>query len=84
MIALVTILPLALVVEGRTIVAGTLATIEAVGLAKFARMLLLCGLSHYIYNECAFVALSSIHPVRRRPHTPGSRMHSTEIGCEPR
>jgi len=26
-------------------------------------MLLLCGLSHYIYNECAFVALSSIHPV---------------------
>ena len=26
-------------------------------------MLLLLGLSHYTYNECAFVALSSVHPV---------------------
>jgi len=62
-VALVAILPLALLAEGRTIVAGTLATIEAIGLPKFLRMLLLAGVSHYTYNECAFLALSSIHPV---------------------
>lgn len=61
--AMVAILPLALVAEGGTVVAGTLATIEQVGLAKLLRMLLLAGVSHYVYNECAFVALSSIHPV---------------------
>ena len=27
------------------------------------RLLLLCGLSHYTYNECAFLALSSVSPV---------------------
>jgi len=63
MVALAGILPIALAAEGRTIVAGTLATIDAVGGARFARMLLLCGISHYVYNECAFVALSSVHPV---------------------
>jgi len=63
MIALAVILPFALAAEGGTIVAGTKATIEAVGLAKFVRMLLVCGISHYTYNECAFLALSSIHPV---------------------
>ena len=26
-------------------------------------MLLVSGVSHYVYNECAFVALSSVHPV---------------------
>ena len=34
-----------------------------VGGLKFAKMLLAAGLSHYVYNECAFLALSSIHPV---------------------
>ena len=38
-------------------------TIEKVGASKLLWMLLLCGLSHYTYNECAFLALSSIHPV---------------------
>ena len=63
MVALAGILPIALLAEGRSIVAGTLATIESIGLTRFVRMLLLCGLSHYTYNECAFVALSSVHPV---------------------
>jgi len=62
-LALIAILPLALLAEGRTIAAGTLATIEQVGLPRFLRMLLFAGLSHYTYNECAFLALSSIHPV---------------------
>ena len=63
MVALAAILPLALLVEGRSIVDGTLATIDAVGLLRFLRMLFLCGVSHYTYNECAFIALSTIHPV---------------------
>ena len=63
MLALVAILPLALAIEGPRLLQGTADTIAAVGAAKFGRMLLLCGLSHYLYNECAFVALSSIHPV---------------------
>jgi len=63
LVALVTILPLALVAEGGSIVQGTMETIEKVGASKLLRMLLLCGLSHYTYNECAFLALSSIHPV---------------------
>lgn len=63
MLSLGAILPGALLAEGGTIVAGTAATVQAVGLGRFARMILLCGLSHYVYNECAFVALSSIHPV---------------------
>ena len=63
MVALAAILPLALLAEGGTIVSGTLATIDAIGFPRFLRMLLLCGVSHYTYNECAFIALSSIHPV---------------------
>ena len=63
MVALAGILPIALVAEGQTLVAGTLATIEQVGFSKFMRMILTLGLSHYTYNECAFVALSSVHPV---------------------
>lgn len=63
MIALAAILPVALVIEGRTVVAGTQATIDAIGWPRFLRMLLLCGISHYTYNECAFLALSSVHPV---------------------
>jgi len=63
MVACAGILPIALAAEGRTIVAGTVATIEAVGGYRFLRMLLTLGLSHYVYNECAFVALSSVHPV---------------------
>ena len=63
MVALAGILPLALLAEGNSIVAGTQATIDAVGFAKFMRMLLTLGVSHYTYNECAFVALSSVHPV---------------------
>jgi membrane carboxypeptidase/penicillin-binding protein len=39
------------------------ATVEKVGLQRFLRMLLYSGLSHYTYNECAFLALDSIHPV---------------------
>ncbi len=61
--SLLMLLPLSLLVEGRGIVAGTAATMDAVGGLKFARMLLYTGLSHYLYNECAFVALSSVHPV---------------------
>jgi len=63
MIALAAILPIALAIEGRTIVAGTQATIDTIGWPRFLRMLLLCGISHYTYNECAFLALSSVHPV---------------------
>jgi len=62
-ISLIGILPLALLVEGNAIIPGTLKTIEEVGLSKFLRMLLMAGVSHYTYNECAFLALSSIHPV---------------------
>ena len=60
MVALVGILPLALLVEGRTIVGGTLATIEKVGLPRLLWMLLASGVSHYVYNECA-------PPPRARP-----------------
>jgi len=34
-----------------------------VGGVKFVKMLLCTGVSHYLYNECAFLALSSVHPV---------------------
>ena len=51
MVALAGILPIALAAEGNTIWAGTLATIEQVGMGRFVRMLLMCGLSHYVYNE---------------------------------
>jgi len=61
--ALGTLLPFALFVEGGQIVTGTITTVKAVGLFAFAKMLLLTGLSHYMYNECAFLALSSVHPV---------------------
>ena len=47
MIALAAILPIALAIEGRTIVAGTQATIDTIGWPRFLRMLLLCGISHY-------------------------------------
>lgn len=62
-IAFVTILPLAIISEGKSIVPGTIRTCEQVGLPKLLRMLLLCGISHYSYNECAFLALTSVHPV---------------------
>ena len=63
MLALAAILPLAFAFEGRALFAGTVATINQIGLQRFVRMLLVAGLSHYTYNECAFLALSSIHPV---------------------
>jgi solute carrier family 35 protein E1 len=63
MVALAAITPLAIAAEGGSIVAGTRATISAIGLPRFVRMLLVAGVSHYTYNECAFLALSSIHPV---------------------
>jgi solute carrier family 35, member E1 len=63
MIALVVILPLVLLAEGSTLVAGTQATIASIGLPRFAKMVLFTGVAHYTYNECAFLALSSVHPV---------------------
>jgi len=61
--ALVLLLPITFLAEGSSVVAGTRATIEAIGAPAFFRMLLLAGVSHYMYNECAFIALSSVHPV---------------------
>ena len=46
-IALFTILPLAFLAEGRTLVAGTQATIASIGLPRFLRMVALTGISHY-------------------------------------
>jgi len=63
LLALGMITPFALLFEGKDLVSGTAATIEAVGLGRFLRMLLYAGVSHYLYNECAFLALSSVHPV---------------------
>jgi len=63
LIALAMITPFALLVEGGSIVEGTAETIKMVGLWRFVRMLLYAGMSHYLYNECAFLALSSVHPV---------------------
>jgi len=62
-LALVTLLPLALLVEGSNVVPGTLATIKEEGLLQFLKIVGLAGVSHYLYNECAFLALSSVHPV---------------------
>ena len=64
LIALGMITPFALLAEGKHLISGTAATIESVGLGAFLRMLLYAGMSHYLYNECAFLALSSVHPVR--------------------
>ena len=63
MIALAVILPLVILTEGGSLIAGTQATIAEIGAARFAKMILMTGVSHYTYNECAFLALSSIHPV---------------------
>jgi solute carrier family 35 protein E1 len=63
MVALVVILPLVALAEGSSLVAGTQATIASIGLPRFAKMVVFTGLAHYIYNECAFLALSSVHPV---------------------
>lgn len=62
--ALVVLLPLALLLEGPQLAAGTAATIaELGGTWPFVRMLLMTGVSHYVYNECAFIALSAVHPI---------------------
>jgi len=61
--ALAMCVPVAALVEGPQIVAGTRATLLAVGRTKFLKQMLLLGTSHYFYNECAFLALSSVHPV---------------------
>jgi len=63
LMALLGCLPVAALVEGPRIAAGTAATVEKMGRRTFARQLLLLGTSHYFYNECAFLALSSVHPV---------------------
>ena len=87
MVALAGILPIALAAEGNTIWAGTLATIEQVGMGRFVRMLLMCGLSHYVYNEWyaaeqrakaienarSYVAL---HTACLLTHVPLSRTHA--------
>ena len=65
MVALAGILPIALAAEGNTIWAGTLATIEQVGMGRFVRMLLMCGLSHYVYNEW-YAQSSEQKPLRTR------------------
>ena len=62
-IALVAIVPLAVLAEGSQLVSGTRATLASIGLPRFLSMIALTGISHYTYNECAFLALSSIHPV---------------------
>ena len=49
--------------EGGTLIEGTKATIAEVGGGRFFGLLLMTGVSHYLYNECAFIALSSVHPV---------------------
>jgi len=61
--ALAMLLPASLLLEGRSIVSGTADTIKAVGGWAFLKLLLMTGVSHYMYNECAFLALSSVHPV---------------------
>lgn len=62
--SLALLLPLALLVEGPQLAAGTAATIAEIGGAwPFVRMLLATGVMHYLYNECAFIALSAVHPV---------------------
>ena len=61
--ALAALLPLSLLVEGGTLIEGTKATIAEVGGGRFFGLLLMTGVSHYLYNECAFIALSSVHPV---------------------
>ena len=64
LIALALLLPVGLAVEGGQLAAGTAATIaELGGVWPFVRLLLMTGVSHYVYNECAFVALSTVHPV---------------------
>jgi len=63
LLALAMITPFALLAEGGSIWSGTAETIRVVGLNRFLRMLLYAGMSHYLYNECAFLALSSVHPV---------------------
>ena len=57
--SLALLLPLALLMEGPQLAAGTAATIAEIGGAwPFVRMLLAAGVTHYLYNECAFIALS--------------------------
>jgi len=64
LIALALLTPLGLAIEGPQLAAGTAATIaELGGVWPFVRLLLMTGVSHYVYNECAFVALSAVHPV---------------------
>ena len=58
--ALLLLLPVALLFEGGTLGDGTAVAISQVGTPRFCRMLLTLGLSHYVYNECAFLALSSV------------------------
>jgi len=62
--SLALLLPLAILIEGPKLAAGTAATItELGGTWPFVRMLLATGVTHYVYNECAFIALSAVHPV---------------------
>ena len=51
---------LSLLVEGGTLIEGMKATIAEVGGGRFFELLLMTGVSHYLYNECAFIALSSV------------------------
>lgn len=64
LISLALLLPVGLAIEGGQLAAGTAATIaELGGVWPFVKLLLMTGVSHYVYNECAFVALSAVHPV---------------------
>ena len=64
LIALVLLTPLGLIIEGPQLAAGTAATVANLGgVWPFVRLLLMTGVSHYVYNECAFMALSAVHPV---------------------
>jgi len=64
LLSLALLLPVGLAIEGGQLAAGTAATVaELGGVWPFVKLLLMTGVSHYVYNECAFVALSAVHPV---------------------
>lgn len=59
------LLPITLLVEGKQIASGFRAGIKAYGgdEQKFWLHFATCGLSYYLYNEVAFLALGQVHPI---------------------
>jgi len=63
LISLLVCAPLALIVEGPTLVSGAQAAIESIGARNFYLYLVAVGMFYHLYNQFAFNTLARVNPV---------------------